>query len=642
MDIARYARHYTNIGLGLVVIPLGLKGPRGNGWNIPENAITTREDAHRKFSGKPLNMGLLHSVSGTATLDIDHEEWAHLALASIGVDLSELMAAPVRIKGKNSEKPLYRLPEGCEFDRRSLSWPHPTELNPLGRPKPVTVFELRAGAVQDVLPPSIHPDTGKPYEWAGQPPRTREDIPLLPEALRHIWENWDEYAERMKQACPWMPSEGTCKPQQPRIRPDTPYEGPQRPGDVFRERVDIRDVLERNGYKRVGDRYLPPASKTKVAGVRILRGDDGRDRAFSDHGSCPLNDDHAHDAFSALILLEHSGDVKAAARAAAAEMGMETFIVSEEATRYTVDDVKRMWTEMQEELVARGCMLLDAAQGNSRQKTSLFELWAALTELAVTNIWERRGKFYINPGGLNNLKGHGITGRPADIATRLRYLGTLGFHRGVTQLDPSDRSSALLIEIPASPRELPFMALTQEESKSLNISVPTHNQRKTSASKTTHKFTTNKLSSNYVSCELSGRFEVASQTVTYLTLFPDLTTAELAALRGKSVKTIRAHVRALKAAGLVTVEKRRVRLTGDWAQVREVLRLERENDPAFRLRVRKALEGTIRYCNATLNAASPLSPSQAKRRESMLRVATLRLERLDAGESISEVMKWAA
>lgn len=640
-DIAKYARHYTTLGLALVPIPAGLKGPRESGWNEPHNTITTRDEAHRKFSGAPLNMGVLHSASGTATLDVDHEEWATQALAAVGVDLTALLDTGTRIKGKNGEKPFYRLPDDCQLDRRSLAWPHPTEVMSNGRPKLITVLEFRAGGVQDVLPPSIHPDTGRAYEWAGTPPRTREDIPLLPDALRRIWENWEESVVVMRQACPWAAPEQPAKVRQTPTRTSTPDDTTLRPGDAFRERVNIRTVLERNGYRRKGERYLPPDSKTKVAGVRILTGEDGVERAFSDHGSCPLNDEHAHDSFSALILLEHAGNVTAAVKAAAQELGMERPALppTPRPEPLTAEQVQAQWSAAQSELITQGCMVLDAAQGNPKQKSALFDLWAALTELACTNIWERKGKFYINPGGLLNLKNHGITGRPADISTRLRYLGTLGFHRGVTKTDPNDPNSALLIEVPASPRELPFMALTQEASKSLTVQVPTYAQR---SAKTSRTFITTSKARPKGSYEDVGRFVAVAQTVAWLLAVPDATTSELADMRGKAVRTMQAHVRLLRAAGMVKVEKRRISLTATWAQLREVLRLERENDPAFRARIRKALERTIRYCKSSIFAPTALPAPQLKRRKSMLQVATLRLERLDAGEPISEVMKWAA
>lgn len=39
--------------------------------------------------------------------------------------------------------------------------------------------------VQDVLPPSIHPETGNPYQWAGK--GNWRAIPTIPAALLNVW-----------------------------------------------------------------------------------------------------------------------------------------------------------------------------------------------------------------------------------------------------------------------------------------------------------------------------------------------------------------------------------------------------------------------------------------------------------------------
>ena len=43
---------------------------------------------------------------------------------------------------------------------------------------------------------------------------------------------------------------------------------------------------------------------------------------YSHHGADPLNDGHAHDAFSLYATLEHGGDHRIAVKAAAALLGM--------------------------------------------------------------------------------------------------------------------------------------------------------------------------------------------------------------------------------------------------------------------------------------------------------------------------------
>lgn len=56
--------------------------------------------------------------------------------------------------------------------------------------KQITVLEFRCGTrdgltVQDVLPPSIHPDTGLPYRWGGK--GHWRAIPEIPPALLEVW-----------------------------------------------------------------------------------------------------------------------------------------------------------------------------------------------------------------------------------------------------------------------------------------------------------------------------------------------------------------------------------------------------------------------------------------------------------------------
>lgn len=90
--------------------------------------------------------------------------------------------------------------------------------------------------------------------------------------------------------------------------------------DVFNRTLDIRSILERNRYERRGNRHLSPDSTSGLPGVYIF-GDTGR--CYSHHGNDPLSDGHSHDPFSAFCILEHGGDVKAAVKAAAAELGFE-------------------------------------------------------------------------------------------------------------------------------------------------------------------------------------------------------------------------------------------------------------------------------------------------------------------------------
>ena len=61
----------------------------------------------------------------------------------------------------------------------------------MSKEKQITVLEFRCATrdgltVQDVLPPSIHPDTGQPYRWGGK--GDWWDIPEIPQTLLHVWQ----------------------------------------------------------------------------------------------------------------------------------------------------------------------------------------------------------------------------------------------------------------------------------------------------------------------------------------------------------------------------------------------------------------------------------------------------------------------
>lgn len=175
--ISAIAREYIAHGFALVPIPKGTKGPRGKGWNQRDKCWATANQAPDKWHA---NIGLAHAYSGTAALDVDSYTDAVPALAALGVDLDGLLSAndavQIRSGKPNRAKLLYRLPVGVE--------PLPS----VDRTDAGEGFELRCASragltVQDVLPPSIHPDTGKPYEWLGD----YRNLPELPEAVLSAW-----------------------------------------------------------------------------------------------------------------------------------------------------------------------------------------------------------------------------------------------------------------------------------------------------------------------------------------------------------------------------------------------------------------------------------------------------------------------
>lgn len=174
-------KSYTDLGWHLVLIRRGSKSPVHSGWNKKENCIT--DGSTLRSTG----VGLAHAYSGTMALDVDDWGSAQTLLADAGIDLNALYTAPdavVVTSGKTGHgKLLYKMPVYmptlvtkqvigfCDGRRR-------------------TIYEMRCATVagltvQDVLPPSIHPETQQPYQWGGS--GSYEQLPEIPPALMRHW-----------------------------------------------------------------------------------------------------------------------------------------------------------------------------------------------------------------------------------------------------------------------------------------------------------------------------------------------------------------------------------------------------------------------------------------------------------------------
>lgn len=174
-EILDAAELYIAKGLALVPIPFGGKGPRVKGWNNRANTITS-PDQIELLTGQ--NIGLAHAYSGTCAIDIDDYVRTDEILTEHGLNLTELLTADdaVQISSgvKNRAKLLYRIPgilPTFQFIEEGK-----------------TIFEFRCGIAnglthQDVLPPSIHPNTGEPYIWIGD----WHNLPMLPGELHKLW-----------------------------------------------------------------------------------------------------------------------------------------------------------------------------------------------------------------------------------------------------------------------------------------------------------------------------------------------------------------------------------------------------------------------------------------------------------------------
>lgn len=314
-----YAQRYADkYGFHLVPIEPGRKFPTANDWG--NTTITDPDEACDFYRQHPdWNMGIALGPSGMCSLDIDCEESFQTILDEFGIDPEPLWSLPT-IRGRDKgRRLLFRVPDDLSLPYAKLNWKREDD-----KSKSYTVFELRAACDgkqrQDVLPPSIHPDTGKPYAWIVQPPKPGQEWPTPPDWLLAMWTAWDKFKPQCQAACPWAEQPAPAASRQPR---QTEREGTN-VIQAFVDAHDLRMTLERYGYTRKGrSRYLSPHTTTKLPGVVL----------FPDEASCWIH--HASDplcseetgqpvnTFDLFCHYDHGGDVSKAVKAAAELLGLK-------------------------------------------------------------------------------------------------------------------------------------------------------------------------------------------------------------------------------------------------------------------------------------------------------------------------------
>lgn len=176
----------------LVPIPVGKKGPTARKWNERNRCRLSPN-----WNG---NVGLAHAYSQTCAIDIDNLALARRWLALKNVDLDALLEAPDAVKvssGRpNRAKLLYRLEAPVRSKKIIID--------------EQSVIDFRCAdsgglTMQDVLPPSLHPDTGKPYEWQLGVAADWRELPEIPPELLAVWQAQLEPAPRPENAEPHAP-----------------------------------------------------------------------------------------------------------------------------------------------------------------------------------------------------------------------------------------------------------------------------------------------------------------------------------------------------------------------------------------------------------------------------------------------------
>ena len=302
MTLCDWATNYTELGFPLVPLRPRSKAARFEKWNQQPLTTANQAQAHwRRYPGD--NIGLLHLH--TAVLDVDDWDAAREVFEVAGIAVEELLEG-ICLEGKKGFKPLFRRPLG-EPSTRALSWAS-------GRGRR-NIFELRTGLVQDVLPPSIHPDTELPYRWHPRVPQGLAELAEMPRSLLNLWQHWEELKNNLEAISPdYQPPELTSP--EPKLREVD--DGLRRLIQTFNANTDIGGLLLEHGYVRRGRRYLAPGSTSVVAGVSITT-IGGKQKLYSQHVSDLLSaqrhQGHALDAFDVWCCLAHGGDRRKALRA---------------------------------------------------------------------------------------------------------------------------------------------------------------------------------------------------------------------------------------------------------------------------------------------------------------------------------------
>ena len=171
---------YVDAGLALTIV--AGKDCLLDKWNTRENAITTLDQLCQNFHAHPnyTGVGLLHAWSGTVAIDFDDLTKAipYFAEHCPEFDVLAAIQNPNNVgifSGReNRGKLIYRVDDALRFHTKNRSDKEGFEFR---------CATKKSTSVQDVLPPSIHPDTGKPYKLQGD----ITNIPKLPECLERHW-----------------------------------------------------------------------------------------------------------------------------------------------------------------------------------------------------------------------------------------------------------------------------------------------------------------------------------------------------------------------------------------------------------------------------------------------------------------------
>ena len=308
-DVSRYATAYIgNLGMSIVPLAPKSKKPYGSSW-ITIKDTQQAEDFYKEHPdcGIGVNLG----ESRICSADLDWPEAIEYIEEEFGLKFGELVHDNPTVRGKQL-RIMFKMPADLPLGYCKLNW-----VDDKGKSR--TVFELRASKPednrQDVLPPSIHPDTGKPYEWVTSPSKVALKEP--PKWLTYLWINFDKFKPQLQ----------GCNPDSKTVtdRIQIERELQSRVGHAVSQQYDeaysLTDELSKYGYKKMGRRWLSPHSESGIPGVHIMGNKcwihHASDPLCSEDTGCPVG------PFDLFTEYEHGGDYKASTKAAARLLGIE-------------------------------------------------------------------------------------------------------------------------------------------------------------------------------------------------------------------------------------------------------------------------------------------------------------------------------
>jgi hypothetical protein len=324
-------KDYLDLGWMLTPVRPLSKAPFLREWNEPENLITTAEGVD-KYTGS--NFGVCLGHSGVMSIDVDCVESARQMFEAFGVDLYALLDGAPRVRSREGKDKYFFKAHNSLNSVHKIAWPQKEDPR-----KTYCVIEFRGGPnAQDVIPPSVHPETKQPYEWVTTPTK---NMPELPSQIATILDDWKSFSKQMQAACPWSNKEVVEAPKATSNSGDTII-------SKFNDAHDVRSILEANGYKKITkNRYLSPNSSSGIPGCNIINDQ----WVYNNHKSDEWCD-KTMDAFALFCEFDCEGDQSLALEKAAEILGVGFQEISDELLEIAENSLKMIASERQKQLAS--------------------------------------------------------------------------------------------------------------------------------------------------------------------------------------------------------------------------------------------------------------------------------------------------